>query len=104
MSSKELLLTKKGALYSCECAYCGATMFAHEWGDEDFNDRRDAMENGTLRCDGCGYGKADPDTVRYEGRHYAGCYLAPGYLGSTPWEYDRNYRRLRRTLREIYGD
>lgn len=105
MAARELVLTKKGALYTCACKFCGATMYAHEWADENYRDRLAAMKSGKLCCDGCGYGKADPDTVKYEGRFYAGCYLAPDYgFGCTPWEYHITRRELVQALREIYGN
>lgn len=36
-------------------------------------------------------------------RGYFGRYSAPGYLDCTEWEYDTNLRRLKKTLREMYG-
>lgn len=100
----ELQTTQKGTLYSCECAKCGATMFAHEWADWDPNGRRDAMQAGTLRCDECS-GMANPETFHEHGRkHYACRYSAPGYLDRTDWHYGTNRRALEREVREMYGE
>lgn len=93
----------KGATYTCDCAKCGATMWAHEWADLDFNDRRVGMQAGTLRCDECS-GHADPETFRKLRDHYAGRYSADGYMDCTSWSYDTNRRRLKRDLRDMYGD
>lgn len=101
MAFMELELIRKGATYSCECSKCGVTMFTHEWVDYDHNDRRDAMEAGTLRCDECG-GKADADTFEKLPAQYAGRYSAPGYMDCTDWEFDTNKRRLERELRALY--
>jgi len=99
----EIELLRKGALYSADCAKCGATLFSHEWADCDHNVRRDAMENGTLRCDDC-CGKADASTFTKLRKQYAGRYSAPGYMDCTGWHYDTNLRRLTRELRELYGE
>ena len=107
MSHFELETTNKGALYSCECAKCGATLYSHEWADFDHNDRRDAMQAGTLRCDGCRAGVADPSTfaeAKPARSWYACRYSAPGYLDCTDWTYGRNRRALEREVRDIYGD
>lgn len=104
MALMELEIIRKGALYTCECAKCGATLYTHEWINDDHNDRRDAMEAGTLRCDECD-GRADPDSFyAWPTRQYAGRYSAPGYMDCTDWHYDANKRRLARTLRDMYGD
>jgi NAD-dependent SIR2 family protein deacetylase len=104
MAFMEQQITRKGALYTCDCAKCGNTMYTHEWSTWDHNERRDAMKAGTLRCDDCG-GKADPETFYKSPRpHYAGRYSAPGYMDCTEWEYDTNKHRLKATLRELYGD
>lgn len=103
MPFMELELTDKGTLYACDCAKCGATMYSHEWAHMDHNERRDAMEAGTLRCDECVTGRADAETFRKVPRkHYAGRYSAPGYLDCTDWSYDTNRKRLTRELREMY--
>lgn len=103
MSFMQPDITAKGALYTCECAKCGATLYSHEWADWDHNDRRDAMESGTLRCDDCS-GHADPDTFsRMRGAYYAARYSAPGYLDRTEWQYGANKRALMATLRDMYG-
>jgi hypothetical protein len=70
MSFMEIETIGKGATYSAECSKCGATMFTQEWVYDDHNERRDAMENGTLRCDECN-GRADPDTFTKERDQYA---------------------------------
>lgn len=103
MSFMQEEITRKGALYSCECAKCGSTLYTHEWADFDHNERRDAMEAGTLHCDVCS-GTADVETFHYNGKHYAGRYSAPGYLDCTEWTYSKNLRALRRELRDMYGD
>lgn len=103
MSFMQLDITQKGALYSCECSKCGAALYSHEWADWDHNERRDAMQAGTLRCDECS-GRADPETFSQSpGRFYAARYSAPGYLDRTDWTYGRNRRVLVREVREMYG-
>jgi hypothetical protein len=104
MSFMKLETTNKGALYACDCAKCGVTLYAHEWADWDHNERRDAMQDGTLRCDQCSTGRADPETFRDCGRQYACRYSAPGYMDRTDWSYGRNYRALEREVRDMYGD
>lgn len=99
----QLELTAKGALYSAECATCGATLYTHEWAHVDHNERRDAMQSGTLRCDECCTGRADPETFSKAPRAtYAGRYSAPGYLDCTEWNYGANRRALVRELRDLY--
>lgn len=106
MSFMQLEVTQKGQLYSCECVKCGATLYAHEWADFDPNERRDAMQAGTLACDQCGIGRADPETFGPVGKrkHYAARYSAPGYLDCTEWTFGTNRRALVREVREMYGD
>jgi len=104
MAFMELEVTQKGATYSCECDKCGMTLYTHEFAYIDHNERRDAMASGTLHCDECCVGRANPETFRYEGKMYAGRYSADGYLDCTPWMYGKNYRELVRELRELYGD
>lgn len=99
----EMQIFKKGALYSADCEKCGCTQYTHEWFHSDHNERRDAMENGTLRCDECS-GHIDAETFGYCGRQYAGWYSMPGYLDHTDVSYGKNLRELRRELREMYGD
>lgn len=103
MNFMQLFIYQRGALYSCDCAKCGATMYTHEWTNDDHNDRRDAMQNGTLGCDECG-GRVDPETFHDCGRQYAGRYSAPGYLDCTDWHYGNNKRELMKELRDMYGD
>lgn len=104
MSFMQLQIYQKGALYSADCRKCGATMFTHEWATDDHNERRDAMVQGTLRCDQCGTGTVDPETFCKSPRpQYAGRYSAPGYLDATEWTYDANKRRLTKTLNDMYG-
>lgn len=117
MSHFELQTTRKGSLYSCECANCGVTMYAHEWAHVDNNDRRDAMQAGTLRCDDCAIGVADPATfqqcasrdhaigenMRFRG-WYACRYSAPGYLDCTDWHYGTNRRALEKEVRNLYNN
>ena len=117
MSFMQLQTTRKGALYSCECAKCGATLYSHEWAHADHNERRDAMQAGTLACDQCSIGRADPETFGACGPrrfhfggdtaprvHYACRYSAPGYLDCTDWHYGTNWRALEREVRDMYGD
>lgn len=99
----KMQIFKKGALYSADCNRCGSTMFTHEWFNDDHNDRRDAMQAGTLQCNDCS-GHADADTFHYCGRQYAGWYSMPGYLDCTDVHYDKNLRRLKSELRDFYGD
>lgn len=96
--------TRKGALYSCECGKCGATLYTHEWAHIDHNERRDAMQTGTLRCDQCTIGRADPKTCKPSRGWYACRYSAPGYLDCTEWTYGTNRRRLEREVRDMYGE
>jgi hypothetical protein len=113
MSHMELFTTQKGALYSCECAKCGATLYSHEWAHVDHNERRDAMENGTLPCDQCN-GRADPETfgqckpggynIGGNLRKWYACrYSAPGYLDCTDWSYGTNRRKLEKEVRDFYN-
>lgn len=104
MTHMQLMIYNKGALYSADCRKCGITMFSHEWYHSDNNDRRDAMEKGTLVCDECG-GNADPETFYACPRpQYAGLYSAPGYMDRTDVHYGPNKRKLRAELRDMYGD
>ena len=114
MAHFELQTTRKGALYSCECAKCGATMYSHEWAHDDHNERRDAMQTGTLRCDDCGVGRADPETfaqckpggynIGGDLRKFYACrYSAPGYLDCTDWSFGTNRRDLEKDVRQMYG-
>lgn len=102
-SFMQLWISKKGALYACDCAKCGTTMYTQEWANGDHNDRRDAMQAGTLRCDEC-HGVVDADTFMQCKRSYAGRYAAPGYMDCTDWHYGTNLRALARELDEMYGD
>ena len=105
MSHMQLMIYAKGALYSADCVRCGCTMFSHEWVHDDYNERRDAMEAGTLRCDECSTGTADPETFRrVPSKQYAGRYSAPGYLDCTDFHFRSNRRELVRELRDMYGD
>jgi hypothetical protein len=63
------------------------------------------MQDGTLRCDECGTGTADPETFSaMPGRYYAARYSMPGYLDCTEWSYGTNRRALVRDVRDMYGD
>lgn len=105
MSFMQLELTRKGSLYTCECSRCGATLYTHEWANWDHNERRDAMQDGTLRCDDCSTGRADPDTFGpMKGKYYAARYSAPGYLDRTEWTYGTNRRTIVREVRSMYGE
>jgi NAD-dependent SIR2 family protein deacetylase len=104
MSFMQMFIYRKGALYSADCRKCGMTNYTHEWVRDDHNERRDALENGTARCDECG-GPIDATTFYKAPRPmYAGRYSAPGYLDCTDWSYDANKRRLEKELRDMYGD
>jgi NAD-dependent SIR2 family protein deacetylase len=103
MSHMQLFIYQKGALYAADCSKCGMTMYTHEWTTDDHNDRRDAMQAGTARCDGCG-SAIDKDTFVDCGKQYAGRYSAPGYMDCTDWSYGRNKRTLEHELRDMYGD
>ena len=103
MSFMEMYIYQKGRLYAADCAKCGATHYAHEWITDDLNGERDAMQEGTLRCDECG-GTIDGETFTNCGRQYAGRYSADGYMDCTEWHYGRNRRALERELRDMYGD
>lgn len=96
-------ITQLGALYSCECSKCGATLYTHEWADYDHNDRRDAMEAGTLRCEHCS-GLADPETFgQTEGRYFAARLSASGYLDCTDWTYGKEKESLLIEINEMLG-
>ena len=95
-------ITQKGALYSWECAKCGATLYTHEWADFDHSERRDAMESGALSCDQC-HGRADADTFgRLDDAHAARLSMS-GYLDCTEWTYGSSPDALRAQLDEMYG-
>jgi DNA-directed RNA polymerase subunit RPC12/RpoP len=102
MAFMELEMTSKGSLYSCECGTCSRTLYAHEWADDEFNEMRDLMMSGKLRCHHCAH-KVDRSTFSYRGKQYAGRYSASGYMDCTDWEYDTNKRRLERSLRSLYA-
>jgi len=105
MSFMNLYHTPKGALYSADCAKCGATIYAHEWASADPNEERDALKAGTLACPHCCIGRADPATFHaYGRRHYAARYSADGYMDCTDWNYGTNLRELLRETRDMYGD
>jgi hypothetical protein len=103
MAFMQLEVTRKGKLYSCDCAKCGSTMYSHEWATWDNNESRDAMQDGSMRCTECG-GFADPDTFHDCGRQYAARYSAPGYLDCTDWSFGANRRKLEREVRDMYGE
>jgi hypothetical protein len=103
MSHMQLFIYQKGALYCADCSRCGATNYTHEWITDDHNERRDAMQDGTARCDEC-LNTLDPETFIDCGKQYAGRYSAPGYMDCTEWCFDTSKRRLARHLREMYGE
>ena len=96
-------ITQKGALYTCGCERCGVNLFTHEWADFDHNERRDAMEAGTLRCDHC-LGRADPQTFWRLADGHAARLSMPGYLDCTEWIYGGDPAELLDELTEMYGD
>lgn len=102
MAHMTLYVTPRGELYSADCSKCGDTEYTHEWANDDHNERRDAMQSGTLRCDHCG-GRVDPDTFASLGKQYAGRYSADSGR-CTDWHYDTNMRRLARGLKDVYGE
>jgi hypothetical protein len=103
MSFMQKFIYQKGALYSADCSKCGMTNYTHEWITDDHNERRDAMQEGTARCDECG-GELRADTFIDCGRQYAGRYSAPGYVDCTDWHFSPNKRTLTRELRDMYGE
>lgn len=103
MAFMELETLNKGRLYSANCAKCGCSLFTHEWAYSEHNERRDEMQAGTLRCDQCSIGRADPDTFMDCGMQYACRYSAPGYLDCTDWNYGKNLRLLEREVRQMYA-
>ena len=103
MSFMNMYIYDKGATYCADCARCGQSHYTHEWTNDDHNDRRDAMQAGTLRCDECS-GTIAPDTFIDCGRQYAGRYSAPGYMDCTSWSYNANKRALASELRDMYGN
>lgn len=104
MSHMQLFIYQKGALYAADCAKCGMTLYTHEWTNDDHNERRDAMQAGTLRCDDCCIGTADASTFVDCGKQYAGRYSAPGYMDCTSWHYGTNKRVLEQELKDMYGE
>lgn len=103
MSFMKMRIYQKGRLYTADCAKCGMTHYAHEWITDDFNGERDAMQDGTLRCNECG-GQTNKETFMDCGRQYAGHYSANGYMDCTDWHYNANLRALKRELRDMYGE
>lgn len=104
MPFMQLQTIRKGALYSADCAKCGHTCYTHEWVNDDHNERRDAMEAGTLACDECP-GTVNKETFTKSTRpQYACRYSAPGYMDATDWSYGANRRKLEREVRDLYGD
>lgn len=99
MPHMELETTAKGVTYSVECTNCGGTFFTHEWAHSDHNERRMSMHDGSLRCEYCCVGHADPTTFRREKDQYAARLSAPGYLDCTDWEFGTNRRELERQVR-----
>ncbi len=105
MSFLKIEVTQKGTLVIAECGRCGYFIDAHEVASWDFDQARDAMQDGTARCPECAIGKADATTFRDLGRQwYAGRYSVNGYLDCTDWNYGKNLRKLERELRDMYGD
>lgn len=102
MSFMQLQITKKGHLYCADCAKCGTTIYSHEWATWDNNNARDALQDGTARCDQCS-GQTDPETFTDCGMQYACRFSAPGYLDSTEWNYGKNRRKLEKEVRDLYG-
>ena len=97
-------ITQKGALYSCECNKCGATLYTHEWAMYDHNERRDAMENGTMHCDECSIGRTDPETFgKMGGSFYAARLSIPGFLDCTEWTFGKDKEALLEEIKEMYG-
>ncbi len=103
MAFMEMRIYKKGALYAADCEKCGRTNYTHEWITDDHNERRDAMQEGTARCEECG-GAIDADSFVECGQQYAGRYSADGYMDCTDWHFDTNKKRLEKELRDCYGD
>jgi hypothetical protein len=112
MSFMQLQIYQKGALYAVDCSRCGCTNYTHEWTNADHNDRRDAMQAGTLRCDECAHAVGERWNAMESrsikdislGQQYAGRYSAPGYMDCTSWSYGKNKRVLARELRDMYGE
>jgi ribosomal protein L37E len=99
----QLTTYKKGALYVATCNRCGLDIYSHEWYHVNNNDLRDALQNGTARCDECGLGKADPATFQQLRDSYACHYSAPGYMDCTPVMYGTNRRELEREVKNLYN-
>ena len=96
MQTKEVEVTARGELYSADCRRCGYMNYTHEWAYLDHNERRDAMEAGTLRCCNCG-GTVDPETFTALGKHwYAARGVMPGFLDCTDKEFGETRRGLKR--------
>lgn len=100
MSFMSMYIYDKAPTYTAECEGCGATLYAHP----DTGCSEDDLRSGAAQCDQCVDGHADPETVRYAGKLYAGRYSANGYMDCTDWHYGSNLRELKKELRDIYGE
>lgn len=102
-SFMQMQIYRKGQVYAADCRKCGMAHYIHEWTTDGFNDERDAMQDGSGRCQECG-GPIDPKTFTDCGRQYAGMYSAPGYMDRTDMHYSPNKKTLARELRDMYGE
>jgi hypothetical protein len=102
-SFMQLYTTRKGATYLRDCSNCSTTHYSHEFAHDDHNERRDAIQAGTLCCEECGRAIGTSCNV-YKYRMYAGRYSANGYLDCTDWSFNANIRKLRHQLVELYGE
>lgn len=99
MSFMDIYIYNKAPTYAADCGKCGASIYAHP----DTGCTEQELRDGTAECGQC-TGHADPVTVSYCGKLYAGRYSANGYMDCTDWSYDANLRNLKRELRAMYGD
>lgn len=100
MSFMQLFIYDKAPTFIAECEACGATLYAHPDTGLGYADLR----SGAAQCDQCVSGHADPETVRYAGKLYAGRYSANGYMDCADWYYGSNLRELKKALRDMYGE
>lgn len=100
MSFMKAFIYDKARTYSADCDTCGASLYAHP----DTGTTESELRDGTAECPHCSHGHANPETVTYVGRLYAGRYSAPGYMDCTDWHYGPNLKELTRELRDAYGE
>jgi hypothetical protein len=71
-----------------------------DWDAPDVDALRQKIGEKVCIGDFCGY----LESVDYIKRGWWARMSAPGYLDCSPWEFDTSERRIRRTMRDLYGD